>query len=354
MTLIGVDLFAGAGGLSLGAEMAGISVKIAIENDIYAAQTYQANHPNTKVVVKSIQEVDQIPINADGTRLVLFGGPPCQGFSTSNQKNRNKSNPKNWLFEEFIRVAKLLQPEWIVFENVRGIVETEHGFFAKLVCDEIRAMGYTCSSMILCAADYGVPQTRSRFFLIGSHSGLSISRPQPSRTLITVKDAIFDLPSLDNGASIDIMEYKTDVVSDYAETLRHGLAKCSGHLVTKNSKKVLQRYAYIPEGGNWKDIPDSLMDNYKDKSRCHTGIYKRLSSNMPAVTVGNYRKSMLIHPWENRGLSVREAARLQSFPDSYVFCGSLGFQQQQIGNAVPPNLARAVFQSIVDEERRKI
>ena len=352
MALIGIDLFAGAGGLSLGAEMAGISVEVAIENDIHAAQTYRVNHPHTLVITKPIQEVDNIAVNLNGNKLVLFGGPPCQGFSTSNQKTRNRNNPKNWLFQEFIRVAKQLQPEWIVFENVRGIVETEHGYFADLITSEISALGYTCSSMVLCAADYGVPQLRSRFFLVGSRSGIKMSPPQPINTVITVKDAISDLPSLQNGASIDVLGYKTDNTSDYIRSLRKGLTECTGHLVSKNSEKVLQRYVHIPEGGNWKDIPEKLMDNYKDKNRCHTGIYKRLYANKPAITVGNYRKSMLIHPWENRGLSVREAARLQSFPDSYIFCGSLGFQQQQIGNAVPPNLAMAVFQSIVDKERQ--
>ena len=130
--------------------------------------------------------------------------------------------------------------------------------------------------------------------------------------------------------------------------LRNNLDKCSGHLVSKNKDYIIRRYKFIPQGGNWKDIPDYLMTNYTDKTRCHTGIYKRLLADKPSVTVGNYRKSMLIHPWEDRGLSVREAARLQSFPDSYIFCGSLGFQQQQVGNAVPPLLAKVVFQAIIN------
>jgi DNA (cytosine-5)-methyltransferase 1 len=120
-------------------------------------------------------------------------------------------------------------------------------------------------------------------------------------------------------------------------------------LVSKNSKSVIERYAYIPQGGNWEDIPETLMKNYADRSRCHTGIYHRLKEDAPSVTIGNYRKAMLIHPWEDRGLSVREAARLQSFPDNYQFMGSIGFQQQQVSNAVPPLLAKAVFEMIVDK-----
>lgn len=357
MNVVGVDLFAGAGGLSLGAEMAGIDVQIAVENDVYAAKTYKLNHQQTNVITDDIKNINRISLNKENNVVVLFGGPPCQGFSTSNQKTRNKNNPQNWLFKEFIRLADTLRPDWIVFENVRGIVETEKGYFAELISSEISKLGYTCSKMVLCASDYGVPQTRSRFFLIGSLSGKTVKKPKCITPVVTVADAISDLPALENGANIDILNYRVNEqnkLSIYAQSLRGELLQCSGHLVTRNAAKIIQRYSYVPQGGNWEDIPDYLMDNYKDKSRCHTGIYKRLSAEKPAVTVGNYRKSMLIHPWENRGLSVREAARLQSFPDCYRFCGSLGFQQQQVGNAVPPYLAKIVFQAIIEAERGNI
>lgn len=357
MKIVGVDLFAGAGGLSLGAEMAGIDVQLAIENDIHAAETYKLNHPKTRVIADDIKSIDRIHLDNGNSAVILFGGPPCQGFSTSNQKTRNKDNPKNWLFTEFIRLADSLKPEWIVFENVRGIIETEKGYFAELISSEISKLGYTCSAMVLCASDYGVPQMRSRFFLIGSLSGKKVEKPKCITPAVSVADAISDLPNLGNGANIDILDYKINdpnKLSSYAKLLRGGLLRCSGHLVTKNTAKIIQRYSYVPQGGNWADIPGYLMDNYKDRSRCHTGIYKRLSAEAPAITVGNYRKSMLIHPWENRGLSVREAARLQSFPDYYRFCGSIGFQQQQVGNAVPPYLAKIVFQSIIEAGRGNI
>ena len=350
--MIGIDLFAGAGGLSLGAEMAGINVAIAVENDKFAAQTYQHNHPHTHMIVDDIQNINKIELCAEGVKTVLFGGPPCQGYSTSNQKTRNKDNPKNWLFQEFIRIAALIKPDWILFENVRGITETEKGFFCTLVEKEISQLGYTCSTMVLCASDYGVPQVRSRFFLIGSRDGLMISRPSKSEQMVTVKHALWDLPNLDNGASADRLRYNKRKPSRYAKLLRGSLMECSGHLVSKNAKHIIERYSFVPQGGNWESIPDELMANYKDKSRCHTGIYKRLNEGSPSITVGNYRKSMLIHPWANRGLSVREAARLQSFPDSYQFGGSIGFQQQQVGNAVPPFLAKAVFHELLRAEER--
>lgn len=345
--MIGIDLFSGAGGLSLGAEMAGINVAIAVENDQYAAQTYRVNHPHTLMINKDICQVRNFHFDQGNQSLVLFGGLPCQGFSTSNRKTRNKDNPKNWLFQEFFRIAKEIKPDWIVFENVKGIKETEKGFFITEVSQTMVELGYTYTTMMLCASNYGVPQTRSRLFIIGSLHGKKLKIPECSIPLVTVKEAIEDLPSLKNGASQDVLGYKTEARSDYARMLRKNMTKCSGHLVSKNSDNILKRYTFIPQGGNWKDIPDDLMDNYTDKSRCHTGIYKRLIANEPAITVGNYRKSMLIHPWENRGLSVREAARLQSFPDSYVFCGSIGFQQQQVGNAVPPILAKYIFEMII-------
>jgi DNA (cytosine-5)-methyltransferase 1 len=163
---------------------------------------------------------------------------------------------------------------------------------------------------------------------------------------MTVKQAFDDLPKLENGAKENELEYPRKARTNYAKSLRSDLSACTGHLVSKNSEFVIDRYTYIPQGGNWEDIPESLMKNYVDRSRCHTGIYKRLKEDAPSVTIGNYRKAMLIHPWENRGLSVREAARLQSFPDNYQFMGSIGFQQQQVSNAVPPLLAKAVFEVI--------
>ena len=346
-TLIGIDLFSGAGGLSLGAEMAGVEVKVAVERDQFAAQTYRSNHKDTLVINSDIKTVEHLEIERGHSEVVLFGGPPCQGFSTSNQKTRSKTNPQNWLFKEFVRIADEIMPDWIVFENVKGIFETEKGYFVDEISNCFSNLGYTCTPMVLSACNYGIPQKRSRFFLICSANGKIPSIPKEDHTMVTVKDALEDLPSLLNGASENVLPYKKNAKSDYARNLRQDLKSCSGHLVTKNSDAVIERYSYIPQGGNWRNIPDEFMTSYSDKSRCHTGIYRRLSSDEPSITVGNYRKSMLIHPWENRGLSVREAARLQSFPDTYVFCGSIGFQQQQVGNAVPPLLAKRVFETIV-------
>ncbi|WP_438482524.1 DNA cytosine methyltransferase [Oleiharenicola lentus] len=349
--ILGIDLFAGAGGLSLGAQLAGVDVTHAIENHPAAAETYRINHPQTRLIDKDIRLV--APVNKKtGSLSILFGGPPCQGFSTSNQRTRSTSNPRNWLFGEFFRFARFGKPDWIVLENVKGLRETAQGQFEDMILDEFHNLGYSSAVWSLCAADYGVPQKRHRLFFIGRRRGNLPSLPKRGVTHpVTVRQAIADLPRLAVGADVDELRYRISASHAYAKKMRGTRASCTGHLVTTNNDLVLERYRHIPPGGNWTDIPKRLMKNYTnlvdDRSR-HTGIYRRLKWDEPSVVIGNYRKNMLIHPEQDRGLSVREAARLQSFPDRYAFLGSIGFQQQQVGNAVPPLLAEAVFRAIID------
>jgi len=333
----------------MGAEQCGIRIKYAVEADINAASTFQANHPQTKVLNRDIRKVKRSDFSGLDRHqpLIVFGGPPCQGFSTSNQKNRDAENANNWLYREFIRIVRSAKPNWIVFENVKGLIETENGYFLEAVLLGLKKLGFTTSHFVLNSADYGVPQTRNRLFIIGSRDGIGISPPAKLTKQVTVKQAFADLPALGNGAAQDLVSYSGPAKADYARLMRNGLRQCYNNIVTNNAPHILERYSHIPQGGNWEDIPASLMENYKDVTRCHTGIYRRLHPDRPSVVIGNFRKNMLIHPWADRGLSVREAARLQSFPDKFRFHGSIGFQQQQVGNAVPPKLAEAVFHQIV-------
>lgn len=345
--MIGVDIFSGAGGMSLGASQAGIDVRLAIEVDPHAAATYSRNHPHTKMLNENIQKFNRIDLRHGRAERILFGGPPCQGFSTSNQKTRSLSNQDNWLFHEFIRIAASWKPEWIVFENVRGMTETEHGVFLSEIITHLERLKYTVVFWILNSADYGIPQKRFRLFIIGSRHGRKPSQPNPTHpNPITVNEAIHDLPDLQNGSNLLVSRYKSRPKSEYAKMMRGNLTKCTNHQITRNAPHIIERYKHIPQGGNWEDIPLELMHNYTDCTRCHTGIYHRLAPDSPSIVIGNYRKNMLIHPTQDRGLSVREAARLQSFPDWYTFEGSIGFQQQQVGNAVPPLLAQKVFEAI--------
>ena len=349
--MIGIDLFAGAGGMSLGARQAGIDVQIVVEADKYAAATYLRNHqPKLGVFADDIRKFEKIAIpKKRDQQVVLFGGPPCQGFSTSNQKTRSSENQTNWLFLEFLRVVKMYMPDWVVFENVKGILETEGGIFAEGMISELTKLGYDCAADVLNAEDYGVPQRRDRFFIVASLHKQKFDFPLPSVTQkVTVGEALIDLPKLENGHATCYLEYSNNTINEYVKLMRGDLVGCHNNVVTRNAPFVVERYKHIPQGGNWENIPEALMSNYKDRSRCHTGIYRRLCANSPSVVIGNFRKNMLIHPTQDRGLSVREAARLQSFPDSFVFEGSIGFQQQQVGNAVPPLLAEVIFKKIME------
>jgi DNA (cytosine-5)-methyltransferase 1 len=348
--LLGIDLFSGAGGMSEGAILAGVDVRLAIEKDKHAAITYNYNHPNTVLVNDDIRKIrihNHIYVPKKLPKII-FGGPPCQGFSTSNQKTRNKSNQENWLFKEYVRIVNEVRPDWAIVENVKGILETESGYFFEKINHLLRKIGYTCTYAVLNAKDYGVPQCRQRIFIVASLHGIQFQFPKPTHNRpITVEEAISDLPKLENGANELQMDYFTLAQSRYQKLMRKSSKSSLNNLVTKNNRIVINRYKHIPQGGNWQHIPAYLMKNYKDFSRCHTGIYHRLIADQPSVVIGNYRKNMLIHPFENRGLSVREAARLQSFPDAFQFFGSIGFQQQQVGNSVPPLLAKSVFKEIV-------
>ena len=351
--MIGIDLFAGAGGMSLGGEMAGVDTRLAVELHHAAFETYRHNHPDCTVLQMGVEHLQNLGAPFPSDDLVVFGGPPCQGFSTSNQRTRTASNKKNWMFQAFVSFVKRTRPAWVIFENVRGILETEGGLFARQIRKDLESLGYRCTQGLLNAADFGVPQARSRFFIIGRMEAEPPAFPEGGKLpIVTVDDALSDLPALANGAARDTLGYRREASSDYAIQMRGELERCSGHLVSRNADGIVERYPHIPPGGNWADIPEEMMDSYKDRTRCHTGIYRRLDPNRPSIVIGNFRKNMLIHPHEHRGLSVREAARLQSFPDSFVFKGTIGLQQQQVGNAVPPLLAKVVFETVLEAHGR--
>ena len=349
-----IDVFSGAGGLSLGAEWSGIKISCAIEKDVFSAKTFKTNHPKTNVIVSDIREIDPIQIAPRNGTFILFGGPPCQGFSTSNRKTRNDGNSINALFREFLRFIKILLPEWILFENVEGIINYNKGSTLEYIKQSFRELGYTIEAKLLYASDYGVPQHRNRFFIVGNRKNIPFVFPDKIKDIITVGDAIGDLPVLNNGDCFDKLPYREDIKpSAYAKKMRGKSKMSTQNNVTRNFDYVIERYRYIQQGQNWKAIPSHLMSNYKNKSNCHSGIYKRLRIDEPSIVISNYRKNMLIHPTQDRGLSVREAARLQSFPDNFIFEGSIHYIQQQIGNAVPPLLAKAIFKQIININNQK-
>lgn len=351
MKPIGFDIFSGAGGLSLGAQWAGIDVRTAIEINPSAAKTYKRNHPTANVIQGDIQEIDAKNfVSKEEPVFIIMGGPPCQGFSMSNTMSRNMDNPKNLLFREFVRFVRDIKPEWFLFENVWGFTKMEQGHIEDMIQCLFESLGYKVKHAVLWAHEYGVPQKRNRFFMVGNRSGIDFEFPEPNtKHIVTVKEAIDDLPPLKNGEMRESAQYTKTYAqaTKYERKMRKGSKEAKQNFVSRNNDLVIQRYHYIGQGQNWRAIPDFLMQNYADKGRCHSGIYKRLKEDEPSVVISNYRKSMLIHPTEDRGISVREAARLQSFPDTFIFDGPISHIQQQIGNAVPPLLAKAVFDKIL-------
>jgi DNA (cytosine-5)-methyltransferase 1 len=356
-----VDVFAGAGGMSEGFRKAGFNVSFAVEADPHAASTYRQNHPETHLHERRIEEIDPLACLREagfrrGDVAVLFGGPPCQGFSVSNRRTRSMENPNNHLYVQFFRFVRVIRPDAFVLENVAGLQTFPCCGILERILNEAKELGYRSIWEELNAVDYGVPQVRRRVIVVGVRKTLGWEWGAPARTVVgssrvTVRQAISDLPVLVPGAGVDYLHYRSvKELSEYQAQMRGGGRNLvQGNLVTRNNAKVIERYRHIRPGSNWEAIPASLLDNYADSSRCHTGIYHRLEWDSPSKVIGNYRKNMLIHPSQHRGLSVREAARLQSFPDDYVFVGSIGFQQQQVGDAMPPLLAQAVAQGLLEK-----
>jgi DNA-cytosine methyltransferase len=237
-------------------------------------------------------------------------------------------------------------------ENVPGLQLFDNGRFLQRILRMFHNAGYQVDVAVLNAADYGVPQTRQRTFVLGNRVAAVNYFPSPktpSSQWVTVWEAISDLPSALSDGQNGALRYAAGRPSAYAQQMRNNAAtQVLNNEISKNSELILRRYKHIPQGGNWRNIPPHLMRNYSDKSRCHQLIYQRLLADKPATVIANVRKSMLIHPFEDRGLSIREAARLQSFPDTFTFKGGLEAQQQQIANGVPPLLATAVASTILN------
>lgn len=305
---------------------------------------------------------------------VLIGGPPCQGFSNANRNSWHSANPNNRLVDVFLSYVEALRPKLFLLENVQGVLWTPKGGRSPQVnvmehfARRMKRAGYEVFPKLLDAVWYGVPQHRSRFFLLGVRSDFGYSRsdfgewgpfPRPSHgpgcanPYVTVRDAVSDLPRIGNGDGVAEREYeppsREDLhVNPFLRAMRKGAPRSVilDHVTSLHSKYVIERYRDIPQGGNWRDILRKLT-NYADARRTHSNIYRRLAWREPAITIGHYRKSMLIHPSQHRGLSLREAARLQSFPDWFRFQGGLVHKQQQLANAVCPLVTKALAEFIL-------
>ncbi len=352
--LTAVDLYSGAGGLSEGLKNAGFDVSLAVDPDYYSCLVYGENH-GIPTICKDIREIKRFEYLLKAVDLkmrdvdLIAGGPPCQGFSIANKITRSENNEKNKLVMEFVRIVEEIHPPAFIMENVTGLMSISEGSFINDVISDFEDAGYTISKEALNAADYGVPQMRNRIFIVGMQHGKYVF-PKPShgskgkKPYVSVGNAILgDLPELNGSIGERISAYTALPQNKFQKHLRLGCTRIYDHIVTKNNETVKRRISAIPQGASLCDLikrgelAEDLIITVDHKS-----VYRRLSADLPSVTIGNFRKAMLIHPTENRLLSLREAARLQSFQDKYRFNRGISHMQQIIGNSVPPLLSKAV------------
>lgn len=394
------ELFAGAGGMGLGFLLAGNAqhrYRLVFSGEVHPifVETLRCNH-DALAAQRAGERVDFVPERVEPLDLrcsdalslvrrasrshgglhILIGGPPCQGFSNANRNSWHSANPYNRLIDVFLHYVEALRPPVFLLENVQGILWTARGgrssaaSVVEHLARRMAAAGYEAFPKLLDAVWYGVPQHRSRLFVLGLHKSLGYRcehfgewgpfpfpthGPGSSREYVTVRDAISDLPRIENGDLTAERPYEAPMAAEYRsngflEFVRRGAARgvITDHVTSRHAPYVIERYKRIPAGGNWEDIADTLT-NYATVERTHSNIYRRLTWSEPSITIGHYRKSMLVHPSQHRGLSLREATRLQSFPDWFRFAGSatanktgLVHKQQQLANAVCPLVTRAI------------
>jgi len=318
-----IDLFSGAGGMSLGFSKAGFTNVFSVEFDKQIANTYKENFPSHNLYVGDIKELSNFKIMSSLTKNkeidVVIGGPPCQGFSMAGNIGRTFiDDERNQLFKEFVRVVSVVNPKVFVMENVSRMATHNNGQTIKEIINEFKKLEYKVNYNILQTADYGIPQKRQRIFIVGIKKTGKFNFPKKQKEFMSIKEAIKDLPKLESGETSDI----------------------PNHNAMNHSVQMLHKMSYIPDGGNRDSIPENIRPKSGDARK-----YIRYDSKKPAVTItGDNRK--IFHYSQNRALTSRELARIQTFPDDFVFYGNSGSIQQQIGNAVPPKLAELIAKQV--------
>ncbi len=345
-----IDLFSGCGGISLGFKLAGFEIVGALDNNADSLGTFKLNFPSARIYCGDIENLSNGSVRrffGVNTVDVIVGGPPCQGFSNANRYKKPEEDPRNRLFAHFLRLVRVLKPRAVMIENVRGMLTKDDGYVRGKIHEELGRLGYSVDSRLLNASDYGVPQKRIRAFFVGvKGKRFSFDDLAPAVEKCTVRDAIGDLYNLE-GSDFGKLILQKRPQTDFQRFLRREDNMVFDHEVRYPAKIVQKRISFVPQGGNWRDVPKSLWPSNRDNR--HSSAYKRLKEDDVSVTIdtGNAH-SNYFHPVHNRLPSVREAARLQSFPDSFVFAGTRSSKYRQVGNAVPPLLAKTVALKIKD------
>lgn len=371
-----LDLFSGAGGFSLGMVNAGIDVVAAIEYDKKIAATYKKNHRNTIMVNEDIREVpatkqdkiydsnkSQVVISElfpDHVKQIdiIFGGPPCQGFSMAGRRIRENNlyleDERNMLFLDFWRMVSFFKPKIFILENVPGILSFDNGNFKNEIEEKFSSLGYNVSSKVLSSEQFGVPQKRKRAIFIGNRLGVDSEQFFPVEThhetnYVTVWDAIGDLPSLKSGEGSELSEYAMEPQNEYQKRMRNNLSGAFyNHVASVHTNKTIEILKLVKPGQTMKDLPAE----YQTKS-VHSGAYGRMKKDEPSYTlttrINTPSVGRITHPIDDRTITPREAARIQSFPDNYHFLGDITSVGMQIGNSVPPVLGEALGKTIVEQ-----
>lgn len=349
-----IDLFAGCGGLSKGFMDAGFNIIVGIDNDQAALNTFAKNHQGAKALNADLSKqetFDEIKrIAGDKTIDVIIAGPPCQGFSLTGP--RNFDDDRNKLYLAVFEMVRQYQPKGFVIENVPGMATLYKGAIKDEILKRFRALGYNVDCRILCAADYGVPQLRKRLIFIGIRSDIGNPEfPAPmfnETNYITCRDAISDLPSREMELGKEIDTYNSAPLTDYQRKMRGNQNVLYNHVATKHTDLVKSTIALVPEGGNYKDLPPGWGE-----SRKFHEAWTRYDGNKPSKTIDTGHRNHFHYKY-NRVPTIRENARLQSFPDDFVFTGTRTQQNRQVGNAVPPLLGRALGEALLKTITRKI
>lgn len=359
--LTAIDLFCGCGGFSYGFKQAGFKMALGIDMWKDATITYKHNFPEASVINEDITLVDAETIMKkagckEGEIDVIIGGPPCQGFSLSGK--RMIDDPRNKLYKSFVSLVEQIQPKVFVMENVPGLIRLFGGKVKEEVLSDFSAIGYRVKVQQLSSDDYGVPQQRKRVFFVGINEkifneNVEFVFPKPThgvglKNVVTCKDAISDLDFVPDDVSLgENIEYSLPAINDYQRKMRIGSSMIKNHSITIHKEQTKQIIAMVPDGGNYKDLPVELQSIRKVNI-----AWTRMNSEKPCFTIDTGHNHHF-HYKENRVPTVRESARIQSFPDVFEFIGIKTSQLKQVGNAVPPLMAEAIAKQVIEVIERR-
>lgn len=333
-----LDLFCGCGGLSLGFEEAGYNVLLGIDIWEDALKTYAYNHKHSKTLCADMSTLlgeDVKDIIGDNSVDVIIGGPPCQGFSIAGKRIVN--DDRNKLYKGFVRMVEYFKPKAFVMENVPNILSIGDGAVRETIINDFKSLGYTVETKVLTASDYGVPQNRRRAVFVGLTKGnFDFDIPMVAEK-VTTKEALSDLPeqSIEDGG-----KYSVESTSGYQKLMRINSIGVYNHEVTQHNEQTVRIISMVPDGGNYKDLPKEFQETRK----VHIA-WTRLNSKRPSITIDTGHRHHFHYKW-NRVPTVRESARIQSFPDDFIFRCSKTSQYKQVGNAVPPLMAKAIAEQL--------